>query len=1846
MFTSGGNILDINMKTLKYLSTVLVLLLLAFVTLSFVSAEPSGVLFAESPAVEGPGKVSPAGFSNNNLLTGAAMYTYPFQVMPGVNGLQPELFVSYTHHGATAPATVMGNGWALNENYISRQTEYTRSDTSDDYFVLNLNGVSSKLVYVASEGRYHTERESYLLISKKYTSANDKKEYWEVKTKDGTMYRFGSTKDAEQVSNLEPYVTRWYLDAIIDVMGNTISYSYVENPSGSYGVNYLNTITYGQNTISFEYGSNLVPSKKIFSQGNQIVQGGIVQSIVEKQGKDVVRKYVFKYTTQGALIFLQSIQEVGKDGTSTLPATTFQYSPVTSGWSKDDAWTLPVVLGDTKDLGVRLFDVDGDGLVDITNNGGAVYWKNTGKGFEQKTFPYAFTSNGVVDSEGHDLGVRFGDVNDDTRIDAIQLLVGQSNLKQALLNQGNGWVTESVMTLPAEVAFVEKKTEKVLVKDEKIYKQCVPTCSTSFCGIKSGSYSCDAKNAECTAKCFRYYCLSGGGEVYAIKCSKSDCGGQAVKDIDGVSCTMPLVSETKEYKDVTTYKELGYRFVDVNGDGKEDLVQGTAQSQKTWIKKSTQWVLDNTWKLPYKVYFVDGYGYDQGVQFADVNGDGLIDILEYGPYSKGLWLNTGSGWTNMPQYGFDLVWVLPTDAQFVSATEKLGTLFVDVNGDHLVDVLRSDAKSKAVWINTGTEWKKDTAWEIPGSVVFSDFSSRVIDINGDGAADILYAKNQNEKGTWINNGAGAYLLQNVVESGGKTISFSYQKMTQLDNTGSDDLADIGMSGWVVSAVTYDNGMNGEHKVIAPYTFIYKDGLYDTKDREFRGFAAVAEKRPDGHTVQHSFYQDAVRKGLEYKTELVSSSGAVLDSVEQEYSMSQQSGYSIVQLKKTTEVVTSGGQSVVKEMNYEYDSYGNPTVVMNKGDVSLSFDDKKQVFTYATNIPLWVVDKPSEVTLYDGKNNVVKRTQYYYDGQGLGKVTKGLLSSQQEFVSANGGITTSQEYDSYGNVVAAKDGKENIVKYTYDSTHTFPISVTNALGYVMTQKYDAGMGNVLSETDGNGFTTTYEYDVFGRLLKVIKPYDTSVYPTRLYEYGFDGKAPEKVVVKQREVSGKSETYDQVSVYDGFGKVVQVQRDGEKGVIVQNVFYDGLGRVVKEGNPYGITGGGEYVTAQAVAGRSYGYDGLSRVVEVKNADGSVRASEYIGSKVIETDENGNKKQYVLDGFDKILEVMEKNGNQFYVTLYTYRADDMLLKVVDDAKNSFSFTYDLLGRLVELHDPDLGVWKYTYDANSNMVEQNMNGKAITQTFDVLNRVTSKKGEGGDVVYVYDQGMKGVLGSVKIGSLEKKYTYDSRLRLTSEVQTIEGMTFDKTYTYDSMDRLVTMKDKTDGVVYTYTGQNTLNALDLNGKNMVTIASNVVGLPEKRTYGNAVVSEMTYHPQNYRLNEIKTLSGSQMPQKLAYGYDAVGNVKSISSSTNGVLTLDYDGLYRLVKAQKSLGSTPFTAVYSYNSIGNMLSATVNEKKVVFGYAGKPVHAPSSISMDGVVVEQKGCEYKEPACGANEECINNKCELKKGCIFNNPGCFSDQECINNKCELKKGCAYKNPECTPTSLCVENVCVTKQCSGSSCVKDQDLPDLVVTSFKPVTMDNGKGKAVYELGIKNVGKKTAYNVPWEILAHSLNKDKVVLVSSGSTPITEFAVGAQKMVYPVFSLPVCKFTIFAYIDPDNTVAEIDDKYNNIDFMSVDTCGSTLPPPPPPDSGSGSGDKEQKDSSFGRDVDQEYKMDEADEQMNSEESIIDEERLREWSEQQHEVPAADSDPEREIERDAWVRLYAYVRNTSGEAR
>ena len=229
----------------------------------------------------------------------------------------------------------------------------------------------------------------------------------------------------------------------------------------------------------------------------------------------------------------------------------------------------------------------------------------------------------------------------------------------------------------------------------------------------------------------------------------------------------------------STTGDVGTRIADVNGDGLPDIVQGytNASNQQTlgaWINTGSGWVASSTWNPPSsfnnrQMFSQTG---DIGVRIADVNGDGLPDIIQSLLNSDGsasttnAWINAGSGWVASS------TWNPPTYFANYSVTTSgdIGTRLMDVNGDGLPDIVQSyrngdgSVTSSAVYLNAGHGWVATTTWSVPA--YFADYSTqtagdigvRVADINGDGLLDIIQGFT-NAAGTqtlaaWINNGHG------------------------------------------------------------------------------------------------------------------------------------------------------------------------------------------------------------------------------------------------------------------------------------------------------------------------------------------------------------------------------------------------------------------------------------------------------------------------------------------------------------------------------------------------------------------------------------------------------------------------------------------------------------------------------------------------------------------------------------------------------------------------------------------------------------------------------------------------------------------------------------------------------------------------------------------------------------------------------------------------------------------------------------------------------------------------------------------------------------------------------------
>lgn len=216
-----------------------------------------------------------------SLYTGAATYAYPIQVPPGPGGFQPQLQLTYNSQvvdGATnkTQASWVGMGWSLETGYIERDMNNGTKTTTDDTFLLVLNGSSYRLL-PGADGRWHTDSESFLRIE--YTgdvrTQADQDSEWTVWDKTGNKYIFGGVSPnahrATYPKNTEEWTWRWSLRQATNIFNQSLIYSYAYE-----GVDKTNCLGTPPQDESFCDGScndvAVYPSEILYPNGKYRIQ--------------------------------------------------------------------------------------------------------------------------------------------------------------------------------------------------------------------------------------------------------------------------------------------------------------------------------------------------------------------------------------------------------------------------------------------------------------------------------------------------------------------------------------------------------------------------------------------------------------------------------------------------------------------------------------------------------------------------------------------------------------------------------------------------------------------------------------------------------------------------------------------------------------------------------------------------------------------------------------------------------------------------------------------------------------------------------------------------------------------------------------------------------------------------------------------------------------------------------------------------------------------------------------------------------------------------------------------------------------------------------------------------------------------------------------------------------------------------------------------------------------------------------------------------------------------------------------------------------------------------------------
>ena len=145
--------------------------------------------------------------------------------------------------------------------------------------------------------------------------------------------------------------------------------------------------------------------------------------------------------------------------------------------------------------------------------------------------------------------------------------------------------------------------------------------------------------------------------------------------------------------------------------------------------------------------------------------------------------------------------------------------------------------------------------------------------------------------------------------------------------------------------------------------------------------------------------------------------------------------------------------------------------------------------------------------------------------------------------------------------------------------------------------------------------------------------------------------------------------------------------------------------------------------------------------------------------------------------MIQVRDQQGTPDYTTVSVYNAADDLTRVTAPDGEITNITYDTAGRKLTVNDPDsAGLWRYGYDANSNLIsETDPLGDVTMFQYDNLDRVTREYVDGAfRGLWAYDPA--GNLGLERV----------TQQRLTNG----EGIIQEFSY-YDQWGRLTQVRDR-----------------------------------------------------------------------------------------------------------------------------------------------------------------------------------------------------------------------------------------------------------------------------------------------------------------------------------------------------------------------------------------------------------------------------------------------------------------------
>jgi len=536
-------------------------------------------------------------------------------------------------------------------------------------------------------------------------------------------------------------------------------------------------------------------------------------------------------------------------------------------------------------------------------------------------------------------------------------------------------------------------------------------------------------------------------------------------------------------------------------------------------------------------------------------------------------------------------------------------------------------------------------------------------------------------------------------------------------------------------------------------------------------------------------------------------------------------------------------------------------------------------------------------------------RYEYDA-------KGQMSAAYD---GEGNQVIANTYDDEGRVITQTDARGNIstvvyeqgksiltdalgIQTTYSYNDSYQTTSIERDGVVRHKSYNSG-GQLLSETDGLGRVSSYNYDTFGNLSRIGRSdgtfqeitYDDDAHPLTVRD--FDGALVH-------------------NTYDKEGNLIS--RMNADGTIVF-YSYDGYGRMAS-------------ITDELGNITTFKWDGISSL-DTTDGEGNTSTTYFdaMGRPFSEINALGIEHKSMYSPAGKLTGTWQSGG---ITTALAYDRAGNCIATTDERSVTTNYSYDAAGNLINVQAPTGASLSFTYDAASNKTSQtDAKGNKTSYTYDAFGRLTSTTDAlGACETSVYDNAGRLVFFNDKAGNLSI-YGYSDATDKPTQIALPQGLA---TYRYDAAGRILEeqLPDGTSSV-YTYDERgNVTSTTDESGLVLTSTydeagrlikQGDTAGRTESHTY-NAVGSRTSTtdalgQTTTFGYDKAYRLISLTAPGKLTtrFEYDEQGDITKLTRTDGSVLIYEYDGAGNLIKSTDGTGAT---TLYDYTALGDIAAVT------------------------------------------------------------------------------------------------------------------------------------------------------------------------------------------------------------------------------------------------------------------------------------------------------------------------------------